>query len=54
MVSKDMAKYFSREQRNAVCEWCRVQGKPKCKKCGFSEVPPFVPRGELPPKDDDK
>ena len=38
MISKEAAKYFSKEQRKAVCDWC--QEKKKCSKCGFTEVPP--------------
>jgi len=37
MVSKEAAKYFNKEQRKAVCEWCPDK---KCAKCGFTDVPP--------------
>ena len=44
MIHKDLAKYFTEEQRAAVCEWCREHTKPKCKKCGFTETPPYIPK----------
>ena len=37
MISKDLAKYFNKEQRKAICEWCREK---KCDKCGLTSVQP--------------